>query len=160
MINSLHPDIRFTIECSDKQLPFLDVLVKKEGSKLETDIYYKPTDSKQYLLFNSCHPKHTRTSIPYSLALKQQNYPVNVIEKGMYKAMKLKKEILGIVREKTNDNIITYVSTFNPRNPELFNNRRDNLPFLQEDETMNQILQEFQIIKSKTPTKKSKSFNN
>ena len=36
-----------------------------------------------------------------------------------------------------------------PKNPELFNSIRDNLPILQEDETMNQILQEFQIIKSK-----------
>lgn len=59
MLNSLRPDIKFTIECSDKQLPFLDVLVKKEGSKLETDRYYKPTDSKQYLLFNSCHDEHS-----------------------------------------------------------------------------------------------------
>ena len=58
MLKSPHPDIRLTIECSDKHLPFLDVLVKKEGSKLERDIYYKPTDSKQYLLFNSCNPKH------------------------------------------------------------------------------------------------------
>ena len=59
MLNSLHSDIKFTAESSDKQLPFSDVLVKKEGFKIETDIYYKPTDSKQYLLFNSCHPKHT-----------------------------------------------------------------------------------------------------
>ena len=123
MLNSLHPDRRFTIECSDKQLPFLDVLVKKKGSRLETDIYHKPTDSKQYLLFNLCHLKHTRASIPYSLArrirsivtndeilqirmnelrlaLKQQNYPVNVIEKGIDKAMKLRKEELRIVRER------------------------------------------------------------
>ena len=49
MLNGLHSDIKFTTECSDKQLPFLDVLVKKEGFKIETDIYYKPTDSKQYL---------------------------------------------------------------------------------------------------------------
>ena len=83
------------------------------------------------------------------LALKQQNYPVNMIEKGIDKAMKLRKEELRIVREKTSDNIITYVSTFNPKNPELFNSIRDNLPILQEDETMNQILQEFQIIKNK-----------
>ena len=71
------------------------------------------------------------------LALKQQNYPVNMIEKGIDKAMKLRKEELRIVREKTNDNIITYVSPFNPNNPELFNSIRDNLPILQEDETMN-----------------------
>ena len=40
----------------------------KSGKKLETDIYYKPTDSKQYPLYLSCHPKHTRNNIPYSLA--------------------------------------------------------------------------------------------
>ena len=73
------------------------------------------------------------------LALKRQKYPVNVIEKGIDKAMKLRKEELRIVRKKTDDNI----------NLELFNSIRDNLPILQEDETMNQILQEFQIIKNK-----------
>ena len=40
----------------------------RDGTKIATDIYYKPTDSKQYLFFNSCHPKHTKTSIPFSLA--------------------------------------------------------------------------------------------
>ena len=126
--------------------------MKKEGFKIETDIYYKPTDSKQYFLFNSCHPKHTRTSIPYSLArrirsivtnedtlkvrlnerrlaLKLQNYPVNVIDKGKDKAMKLRKQTLRIVREKTDNDIITDVSTFNPKNPELFNSIRENLQF-------------------------------
>ena len=38
MLNSLHSDIKFTAECSDKQLPFLGVLVKKEGFKIETYI--------------------------------------------------------------------------------------------------------------------------
>ena len=63
--------------------------------------------------------------------------------------MKLREEELRIVREKTNDNIITYVSTFNPKYPELFSSIRDNQPILQEVETMNQILQGFQIINSK-----------
>ena len=40
------------------------------------------------------------------LALKQQNYPVNVIEKSIDKAMKLRKEELPIVREKTDDDIL------------------------------------------------------
>ena len=68
ILNNLHADITFTMEYSNEQQPFLDVLVKRVGTKIETDIYYKPTDSKQYLLFNSCHPKHIKTSIPYSLA--------------------------------------------------------------------------------------------
>ena len=50
------------------RLPFLDTLLSNENGKLQTDIYYKPTDSKQYFLYTSCHPKHTRNSIPYNLA--------------------------------------------------------------------------------------------
>ena len=114
LLNNLHPDIKFTMEYSNVQQPFLDVLVKRENTKIETDIYYKPTDSKQYLLFNSCHPKHNKTSIPFSLArrirsivtneatlqkrmdelrivLINQKYPKNVIDKGIQKAMNVSK---------------------------------------------------------------------
>ncbi len=33
-------------------------------------MYVKPTDTHQYLLSTSCHPSHTKRSIPYSLALR------------------------------------------------------------------------------------------
>ena len=46
ILNNLHADITFTMEYSNEQQPFLDVLVKWVGTKIETDIYYKPTDSK------------------------------------------------------------------------------------------------------------------
>ena len=84
------------------------------GTKIETDIIYIPTDSKQYLLFNSCHPKHMKTSIPYSLArriltvasnvdtlhirmnelktaLTHQKYPKRIIENSIEKAMSINK---------------------------------------------------------------------
>ena len=67
-LNSLHPSIKYTIEKSRKQISFLDTLIINNYGKIETDIYYKPTDSKQYLLYTSCHPKRTRNSIPYNLA--------------------------------------------------------------------------------------------
>ena len=160
------------MEYSNVQQPFLDVLVKRENTKIETDIYYKPTDSKQYLLFNSCHPKHTKTSIPFSLArrirsivtneatlqkrmdelrivLINQKYPKNVIDKGIQKAMNVSREDLRVVREKKNENLIPFVSTFNPKNPEMFNTIRQNLPILHEDETMKEIMQNYPIIKSK-----------
>src|SRR5699024_9872501 len=35
-----------------------------------TKVYKKPTDSPQYLHFLSEHPKHTKTSLPYSLGLR------------------------------------------------------------------------------------------
>ena len=32
-------------------------------------LYCKPTEKHQYLYYTSCHPKHTKNSLPYSLAL-------------------------------------------------------------------------------------------
>ena len=48
-INSLRPSIEFTME--DGRLPFLDVLVHKEGQQLTTTVYRKPTHTDRYLNF-------------------------------------------------------------------------------------------------------------
>ena len=74
ILNSLHKDLKFKIQTSCVQLPFLDILVMKEGTSISTDIYYKASDSEQYLNFNSCHPKHTKINIPFSLARRLYNY--------------------------------------------------------------------------------------
>ena len=68
LFNSFHPKIRFTMEHSKEKLPFLDILLCKKENKLYTDIYYKTTDTHQYLHYRSCHPKHTKNNIPYTLA--------------------------------------------------------------------------------------------
>ena len=65
---TLHPSLNFTMDKSRIKLSFLDTMVINNNGKVQTDIFYKPTDSKQYLLYTSCHPKHTRNSIPYNLA--------------------------------------------------------------------------------------------
>ena len=72
ILNTLHLSIKFTIEKSRTLLSFLDTLVTIQNRQLHTDINYKPTDSKQYLLYTSCHPKHTRNSIPYNLARRSK----------------------------------------------------------------------------------------
>ena len=59
--------MNLTIEYSQKELPFLDVLVKKTGSSIDTN-NFKPTESQQYFIFDSCHLKHIKLSIPYLLA--------------------------------------------------------------------------------------------
>ena len=79
-------------------------------------------------------------------ALTHQKYQKNIINRGIEKAMKINREDLRVVREK---NIIPFVSTFNPKNPEMFNTIRQNLPILHEDEAMKEITQAYQIIKSK-----------
>ena len=46
-------------------------------------------------------------------------------------------------------NVIPYVSTHNPQNPEIYNVIRNNLPILEEDPDMKKILDNSQVIKSK-----------
>ena len=69
-LNNLHPTIKFTCSHSLTNIPFLDVMVSLKDGLIETDLYTKPTDKHQYLLISSCHPTHTKRSIPYSLALR------------------------------------------------------------------------------------------
>ena len=68
-LNNIHPTNKFTSERSTST-PFLDVNVELHNSKIETDLYCKPTDKHQYLLHSSSHPYHTKKSIPYSVALR------------------------------------------------------------------------------------------
>ena len=79
-INSLHPSIKFTIERSMRELRngqyaqilnFLDIIIiLYESGVIETDIFYKPTNSHDYLDYRSHHPVHTKNKIVYGLAKK------------------------------------------------------------------------------------------
>ena len=47
--NALHPNIKYTIEYEkDKSLPFLDLLITKNGPSVTTSLYFKPTDTGLY----------------------------------------------------------------------------------------------------------------
>lgn len=65
--NDLDPDIKFTLEKNSIEIPFLDVLVKKENDKISTDIFNKRTDTHLYLHFGSYHPRHIKRAIPYNI---------------------------------------------------------------------------------------------
>ena len=69
-INSFHPSIKFTANISSHTVEYLDVKVIRQGNKLVTDLYVKPTDTHQYLHASSCHVYHSKRSIPYSQALR------------------------------------------------------------------------------------------
>ena len=122
----------------------LYIYVINNGGKIQTDIFYKPTDSKQYLLYTSCHPKHTRNSIPYNLArrlktivsdegtlnnrlsdlkmyLLKRKYPLKLIEDAISTVRSLDRRTLLNNNDKIKEaNAIPYVTTFNPYNPEFF----------------------------------------
>ena len=69
-INSIHSSFQFTCNYSKECVQFLDVSVSVDISgKITTDLYVKATDTQQYLMSTSCHPNHTKRSIPYGQAL-------------------------------------------------------------------------------------------
>ena len=70
ILNYLHKDIKFALQSRSNEKPFLDVMVHNKGGKLETDIYLKEKDSKKYLLFTSCHPRHSKLNFPYNFEHK------------------------------------------------------------------------------------------
>ncbi|XP_071122593.1 uncharacterized protein [Mytilus edulis] len=173
LINTLHPSIKFTIESSEQRLPFLDILILKNGTTLTTDIYYKKTDTHQYLNFHSCHPSHTKRNIPFCLArrvctivsddftkelrlnelkvfLKEQNYPNPLIEKGIEKAKAIPMtELRSTARKESNTELIPFVSTHNPYNPDIFNVIKANLPVLQKTKKLKKLFPTEKFLKSK-----------
>jgi len=68
--NNFHPSLTYTYDTSNSSGHFLDIQIKIKNNKLLTTVYTKPTDSKNYLLYNSEHPKTTLNSIPYSQFLR------------------------------------------------------------------------------------------
>lgn len=49
--------IKFTVEKeNDGRIPFLDILIIREGKRLEVDVYRKPTDKPLCIPFDSHHP--------------------------------------------------------------------------------------------------------
>ena len=52
ILNSLHDNIKFTIETNHQQMNFLDIKMIAEKDKIITDIYFKPTDTHNYVPFN------------------------------------------------------------------------------------------------------------
>ena len=70
-INSIHSSSQFTCNYSKECVQFLDVSVSGDNSgNITSDLYVKPTDTVQYLMATSCHPNHTKRSIPYCQALR------------------------------------------------------------------------------------------
>ena len=62
--------IRCAGEVSNDKHVFLNTQSRLDEDIICTDRYTKPTDTHQYLLPTSCHPKHCCKNIQYSLALR------------------------------------------------------------------------------------------
>ena len=140
---------------SDSSIPFLDIRVILNNNKLHTDLYVKPTDKFQYLNFQSSHPYHQKTSLPYGLALRikricsntenfkihceklvihlrKRGYKLGLIKEAIRKAAQTDRNELLRPKETrpSNDNPMIFSTTYNPMISHLRKSIHDIHPIL------------------------------
>ena len=100
---------------------------------------------QRYVPFNSEQPNHCKRNIPFTLArricttvenndrktvnlnqlrenLIKQKYPMEIIENGLTKARNIpQSELRKSGKPNLDDNIIPFISTHNPNNPQIYN---------------------------------------
>ncbi len=70
-LNSQVESLKFTLEYSETSISFLDVTVtKQKDNSICTDLFRKPTDARNYLMFDSAHPHSCKKGIPYGQFLR------------------------------------------------------------------------------------------
>ena len=63
-LNNIRKSIKFTMEAeTEGQLPFLDVLVKRDGNHLTTSVFRKRTHTDRYLHYNLHHHPRIKTGV-------------------------------------------------------------------------------------------------
>ncbi|XP_036322153.1 uncharacterized protein LOC118736162 [Rhagoletis pomonella] len=120
-LNSRYPSIKFTFEKEDEKtssLPFLDILIKRQGKKIEFGVYRKSTSTDRYITHDSYCTYQQKlssfNSMVYclcSLPLSAQDYMEE------YKQIKHIADINGFKRSLT-DQLISKQSNRIRRNKE------------------------------------------
>ena len=107
------------------------------------DIYYKPIDTHRRLPFSSNQPKHCKKNITFTLArcictiventeakmkhlenlkmnLSKYQYPKQLTEFGINKALSIPLQELRTPKTTSNDNSLPFITTYNPNNPNVY----------------------------------------
>ena len=144
--------MKFTYETSSDTVNFLDLNVSLRNGAIHTDLYIKPTDSHHYLHYQYSHPLYTKTSIPYSQALRvnricssEKDFKTHVshmeewfLARGYSKIVvnnRIDKVVFGRDQsvKKNLESGIPFITTYLPQLKELGKLIRDLLPFLYSD---------------------------
>ena len=164
ILNQVNDNVQFTMKKSQTRLPFLDIMMNKSGTKSGWIFTTNATDSKRYVLFTSNHPQHCLANIPLSFArrtftivenenvkekcfkelrktLVEQKYPKSLIEASI---LELKKFLLKFYSKE----IISFIITYNPNNPNVFLIVKHSFDSFQYSKTMSNIFQGKKLVKS------------
>ena len=175
-LNTQHDFIKFDFEKSHKSIAFLDTLVYVDDKRqLQTTLYTKPTDTHNYLHFNSAHPKHLKHSLPYSQALrirricshniefnthleklkkrfKARGYKHSLVEEQINKAATINRNDTLQLTEKHTENRIPLVTTFNMTLPPINNILHNRWEILKLKPYFSNIIKEPGMLAFRRPT--------
>ena len=126
-----------------EKIEFLDLEVRVENGRLETNLYVKPSNLQLFLDYFSNHPQHCKEGIIFGQALriiercskaedleknldslaeklKERNYPETLIQEKFQKARKIDRaDILKSRKKKKPDGKVRGIFTYNTTNPPL-----------------------------------------
>ena len=176
VLNNLDPNLKFTTDECDDKISFLNLLVYKDDNRVLTDIFYKDTDTHDYLPHNSCHPRHVSNNIPGNLArmictivddpvrrsyrlqelfgwLSNSRYPHDVINQKFNHILSLDRNTLRNKVPKEEEKTLVFVQTHNPKNPHVFWYLRQKFDCLISSRKFGGIFKGYTIIKSERQTK-------
>ena len=144
-LNQQHSTIKFTAEISLTSVNFLDTTVTKESDgSLSTKLYRKPTDTFQYLHYDSHHPIHQKKSIPYSQFIRvrricthktdfftntdhmikhmvARKYPMKLLLDAQKKAASVNRNDLLESKPKNQTQTLPLVTIYTNKDPEIQN---------------------------------------
>lgn len=172
MLNALDSHLNFTCEQSDTGLPFLNLFIYKDNMSIKSDIYYKSTDSHDYMPFRSCHPRHIKINIPGNLArmictivddplrkehrlqelrqwLRNGGYPRRLVSSKINQFRFKDTQFLRnkVVRDNS-DQLLVFVHKHNPKNPYVFSYLRNAFTSLKLTSHFSDIFKNTKLIKS------------
>ena len=180
ILNNLDKNIKFTYESSEQSVSFLNLSIYKQDGKIQTDIFYKDTDSHDYLPFNSCHPRHTKKNIPFTLSrmicsivtdparrdcrlleleswLLRAGYHIGLIKSAANKFKNVDPSSLWEKVTHEDEKLLVFVQTNNPRNPKIYGDLVKNIEFLKSTEKYGSIFKDVKVIKSERQSSNLKS---
>ena len=172
ILNELNEFVKFTMECHNFKISFLDILINQCDNNVWLDIFFKSTDTRRCVPFNSCHPKKCLKNIPFTLAirictiverervkqirlkelaviLKNQKYPTNLIISSFKRARAIPQSQLRQEKEKENNDVIAFVNTHNPNNCNVTNIINKCYRELQTDAVLKDVFNETRLVHAK-----------
>lgn len=177
-LNSVNEHIQFSNCISSNTVNFLDIKIINNDGKLKTTLFRKVTDKRQYLKYDSFHPKSCVNSIPYSQMTRirricsedqdfhteintlifdfsKRGYPRSILDNSRKKALSLNRESLLAYKQKLDETNCTLVLPYNHITLKLKNILQQHHQILHTNEKLKKLFPDF----FRTTFKRSKNLH-